>query len=145
LRNSSFRVEQFLSDLRPFPLIFIIENNVDKLTNYCWEFLCRNENALPLIEKILDKLTEHGWFYLCKNKNAIPLIEKNLDKLTEDCLINLCKNSNIFIVIKYKIIKEKMDIIREDLIKNTLHPRKLNYYLTKYNYDILSDEYIEND
>ena len=36
------------------------------------------------------------------------------------------------------------EISIERLIKAVLHPKRVNYYLTNYNYDILSDEYVNN-
>ena len=36
------------------------------------------------------------------------------------------------------------EISIERLIKAVLHPKRVNYYLTNYNYDILSDEYVND-
>jgi len=44
--------------------------------------------------------------------------------------------------IDYIKLKQRIDIFKEDLIKNVYHPNKLLYYLNKYNYDIGDDEYI---
>ena len=38
--------------------------------------------------------------------------------------------------LNYQWLKQRMDIIREDLIKAVFHPKRLEYYLEHYNYNI---------
>ena len=122
-------------------VIDLLENNQDKID---WKWLSRNPNAVQLLEKNQDKIDwaclslnpnaihlleknqdKIGWIVLSKNPNAIDLLEKNQDKIFWDCL---CSNKGIY-EINYKFLKERMDIIREDLMKVVYHPKRLEYYL----------------
>ena len=38
--------------------------------------------------------------------------------------------------LNYQLLKERMDIIREDLMKAVFHPKRLEYYLEHHDYDI---------
>ena len=58
------------------------------------------------------------------------LLEKNLDKIDWSS-ITLNKGVN---EINYKFLKERMDIMREDLMKAVYHPKRLQYYL-EHGYD----------
>ena len=57
---------------------------------------------------------------------TIELLEKNQDKINWGSLsmMNIGVNE-----INYKFLKERMDIIREDLMKAVYHPKRLEYYL----------------
>ena len=86
---------------------------------------------LPWIEKQKDKI---HWYYLSYNDNAIHILEKNVDKIGWEGLscninaISICKNPNIF-GCDYDYYKKRMDIHREELMKNVFHPRRLANYL----------------
>ena len=58
------------------------------------------------------------------NRN-IDLLEKNQDKIDWEYL---CMNEGTY-ELNYKFLKERMDIIREDLMKAVYHPKRLEYYL----------------
>ena len=76
------------------------------------------------------------WIRLSKNSNAYPILINNIDKIN---WLNLSCNLGT-IEINYSYLRKKMDIIREDLIKTVFHPKKLEYYLTKHNYDIFEED-----
>ena len=106
--------------------------NPDKIY---WDWFSFNPAAIHLLEANQDKI---HWKYLSHNEAAIHLLEANQDKI--DWTV-LSQNPAIF-VLDYAKIKKQLDIIREELCKKTLHPARMEYYLTKYGYDILEDEYI---
>ena len=87
-----------------------------------WAELSRNINAISILEKNLDKV---NWKYLSRNPMAIHLLEQNQDKID---WLELSKNPNIFCC-NYDYYKKRMDIHREELMKNVFHPRRLAYYL----------------
>ena len=103
-----------------------LENNMDKIF---WKELSKNPNAISILEKNLDKM---DWFFLSGNANAIRILEKNTDKIDWS---NLCCNKGVN-ELNYQWLKDRMDIIREDLMKSVYHPRRLEYYLEHYEYDI---------
>ena len=70
-------------------------------------------NAISLLEKNQDKIF---WCELSQNPNAISILEKNQDKIFWDYL---CENKGYY-ELNYKFLKERMDIIREDLMKAVL-------------------------
>ena len=105
--------------------IALLEKNQDKIN---WTNLSLNPNAMHLLEKNQDKI---NWGLLSKNPNAIHLLEKNLDKIGWNYL---CMNEGYY-ELNYKFLKERMDIIREDLMKVVYHPKRLEYYLN-LGYDI---------
>ena len=73
------------------------------------------------------------WIGLSYNSNAGSIFEKNIVK------INWSKLSNNKGVneLNYQCLKDRMDMIREDLMKAVYHPRRLEYYLEHYYYDLL--------
>ena len=75
------------------------------------------------------------WYYLCMNPNAISILEKNQDKIHWN---PLCQNEGYY-ELNYKFLKERLDIIREDLMKVVYHPKKIEYYLN-LGYDDIFDE-----
>ena len=99
--------------------IDLLEKNPDKI---CWYWLSGNPNAIHLLEKNPDKIC---WGLLSSNPNAISILEKNQDKISWG---NLSRNEGIY-EINYKFLKERMDIIREDLMKAVYHPKRFEYYL----------------
>ena len=98
-----------------------MEKNLDKIH---WDTLSLNNNAIPLLEKNLDKI---HWRNLSTNIHAISILEQNLDKIFWN---DMSRNLNIF-VCDYHYYKKRMDIHREELMKNVFHPRRLAYYLEK--------------
>ena len=99
--------------------ISILEKNPDKIN---WDHLSSNPNAMHLLEKNPDKI---NWYWLSQNPNAISILEKNPDKINWE---ELSANQGTY-EINYKFMKERMDIMREDLMKAVYHPKRLEYYL----------------
>ena len=106
--------------------ISILEKNIDKID---WYYLSGNANAISLLEKNIDKI---NWDVLSGNVNAISILEKNISKINWSYL---CCNKGVN-ELNYQWLKNRMDIIREDLMKSVYHPRRLEYYLEHYEYDI---------
>ena len=102
-----------------------------------WKELSRNTNAIKLLETELDRI---DWDLISSNPGAIKLLEQNQDKINWK-YISL--NENIF-ELDYKLIKEKIQPFVEELMMICFHPKRLMYYIDKYNYDIGDDEYIVN-
>ena len=106
--------------------ISILEKNLDKLD---WYYLSRNPNAISILEKNQDKIR---WDGLSENPNAISILEQNQDKI--DWFI--FPYNRAISKLNYQWLQERMDIIREDLMKAVFHPKRLEYYLEHHDYDI---------
>ena len=105
-------------------------SNIDPVTHTIdWRVLSNNPNAISILEENINKIY---WDVLSLNENAIRILEKNLDKIDWS---NLCCNEGVN-ELNYQWLKDRMDIIREDLMKSVYHPRRLEYYLEHYEYDI---------
>jgi len=123
--------------------IRIIEQNLDKISSFV--YLSENENAVHIIEPNLHKI--HDWIFLSKNKKAMHILEKNLDKvnwktfsenpsaidillenLDKVCYNRLSKNPAIF-EYDYQSLKERCDIYREELMKKTMYPLRIQKLL----------------
>ena len=111
--------------------ISILEKNLDKIN---WYNLSENINAISILEKNLDKV---NWNVLSKNANAINILKDNLDKISWD---NLSENENIF-ELDLKFLKNRMDIIREELMMKVYHPVRFERYMNM-SYDIADDNYV---
>ena len=107
----------------------ILENNIDRVY---WEIFCSNPNAIRILENYIDEII---WHSLSWNPNAISILEKNTDKIY---WYNLCSNEGVS-ELNYQWLKERMDIIREDLMKAVYHPRRLKYYFEHYDCDIFEE------
>ena len=59
-------------------------------------------------------------------------IQKNISKINWS---SLCRNEGVN-ELNYQWLKDRMDMIREDLMKAVYHPRRFEYYLEHYEYDI---------
>jgi hypothetical protein len=86
-----------------------------------WALSC-NYNAIDLIEQNLDKIS---WSGLSKNKNAIHLLEKHKNFIDWKLF---SMNPSIFYNYQQESM-ERMDILREDLVKKSLHPSRIQYWL----------------
>jgi hypothetical protein len=100
--------------------------------------LSKNPYATKLLNENKDKI---NWSSLSCNYNAINLLETNIDKIN---WFNISSNPSIF-EIDYNAIKKRIEPFIEELMMKCYHPDKLYYFLTKYNYDIGSDEYINEE
>ena len=65
------------------------------------------------------------WNRLSLNPNAMCILEKNTDKID---WYALSWNTSIF-NINYKFMKERMNIIKEELIMKSMHPSRLERFL----------------
>ena len=72
------------------------------------------------------------WEVLSSNPNAISILERNIDKINWS---KLSYNKGVN-KLNYQWLKDRMDMIREDLMKAVYHPRRFEYYLEHYDYDI---------
>ena len=107
-----------------------MQKNQDKID---WNWLLSNLNAISILQKNQDNI---DWYQLLQNLKAISLLVKNQDEIDWQ---RLSVNDGIW-EINYVFLKERMDILREDLIKTVFHPKRLYYFLTVYDYDIFDFE-----
>ena len=109
-----------------------------------WNYLSRNPNAIPILEKELKNNPNSlkiDWNYLSRNPNAIHLLEKKFkDDPTGINWHALSANEGRY-ELNYELIKKRMNIIREDLMKAVYHPIRLEYYLNVFDYDIFDEIY----
>jgi len=100
--------------------IKLLEENPKRINMF---HLCGNPAAIHLIEQQIDKI---HWMQLSKNPNAIHIIEKNKDKID---WYSLSQNPAIFEPDYNRLAIERTNILREDLMKKTLHPKRIQYWL----------------
>jgi hypothetical protein len=111
----------------------------------CWDELSSNPSAIKLLE---ENPTKINYWYLPLNTAAIHLIEANLSSVN---LENLSRNPNAMHILEkhqhlidwfaisenpsifqydYKTLSEKRtNILREELMATTLHPKRIKYWL----------------
>ena len=94
--------------------IELLKENLDK---QFLPWLSENPNAISILEKNQDKI---NWVTLSSNPNAISLLKKNPDKINW-CMLSSNEGKN---EINYPFLKERMDILREDLMKAVYHPKR---------------------
>ena len=79
---------------------------------------------MELLEKYPGKI---DWVMLSTNENAFQLLEKNQGKIS---WYFLSENPGIFpLKINYRNLKDRMDIIREELIMKCMHPSRLERWI----------------
>ena len=101
--------------------IQLLEKNPEKI-KWCW--LSRNPNAIHLLEKNPEKI---DWYELNKNSNAMHLLEKNQEEIDWDFL---SLNPSIFKkMINYKYLYQRINMIREELMIKSMHPRRLERWI----------------
>ena len=125
--------------------IDILTENQDKII---WSKLARNSNAYDLIIKNLEKF---DIFYLCYNTHPkiIKIIEERLDTMilwgplsANPAAIKILEqhqdkidwywfsqNSAIFEFNYKKVADQRMSILREELMMNALHPKRIERWL----------------
>lgn len=86
-------------------VIFLLENNISKLSNQCWDILGSkhsHSDLFILVENNISLLPSHTWVHIASNPNprAISLIERNLDKLNTQGLKNLIQNEQAIDIIR---------------------------------------------
>jgi len=100
--------------------IHMLEENPD-LIDYM--YLSANPAAIHLIEQHMDKV---NWQFLSQNPNAIHILEKNIGKID---WYSFSQNPAIFDY-DYKHLSEiRTNILREELMAKTLHPKRIQYWL----------------
>ena len=84
-----------------------------------------------------ENYDEINWHYLSFNDSdeAIALMREDPDEVVYDFLLS---NKNIY-EIDIKKIELKEEFI-EELVSTCFNPKRVKYYLEKYNYNIVSDE-----
>ena len=97
-----------------------LRKNPDKI-NF-WG-LSWNHNAIDLIEKNIDKSC---WMGISRNKNAIHLLKQHQDKID---WLQFSLNPSIFAYPYERFAYQRSNILREELMKKTLHPRRIQYWL----------------
>ena len=99
-----------------------------------WWNLSSNPLVIKLLSENQDKIQ---WSNLSRNPLALKLLSEDQDKIDWR---ELSRNPGIFTV-DYESIGAQILPFKEELIASCLHPRRFEYFLDKYNYDICSDEY----
>jgi hypothetical protein len=127
----------------------LLLENVDKID---WNMfnLNHNPNAIEFLRKHPDKI---NYSYLCENPVGIELYEEYVK--SHDCKLAwnwtaLASNTSIFIL-DTDAMKSQINLIDEnkgksfvqELMEITWHPLRVMRYLNEYNYDLISDTYIE--
>lgn len=93
--------------------------------------ICWNENAIDIIEELMNLrdnyiLYTFNWMGLSQNKNAIHILEQHQEKIV---WAQFSENPSIFCYPYQKLALERSNLLREDLMKKTLHPSKIQYWL----------------
>ena len=84
---------------------------------------------------------------LTKNPYAIPLLERLYKSDVEyknSYIRDLYSNPGIF-KLDTEAMKKQIAPFAEELMAAVFHPRRVQYFLDKYNYDITCDEYRFDD
>jgi len=120
--------------------IKLMKENKDKLY---WDYLATNPN-----DEILDfYLDYHNYdfkrvneFYLCNNTNSIAInfIKPYKNKLNKYSWTNLISNPSIF-TLDYDKISENFSNLKEEIIKEVMHPRRICKYLELEGYDYIEE------
>ena len=84
-----------------------------------------NYNAIDILEKNLHR-TDISWMGLSQNKNAIHILKQNQDKID---WMQLSLNPSIFAYPYQRYAMERTEILREELMMKTLHPKRIQYWL----------------
>ena len=84
----------------------------------------RFTNAIHLLEENQDKI---NWLNSSRNPDATHLFENNEEK---NFWTRLSRNPSIFKkTLNYGIIKERLDIFREELMMKCMHPNRLERWI----------------
>lgn len=86
-------------------VIFLLENNISKLSNQCWDVLGSKHShpdLFTLVENNISSLPSHTWVHIASNPNprAISLLETNLDKLNTQGWKNLIQNEQSIDIVR---------------------------------------------
>jgi hypothetical protein len=92
----------------------------------------RKQSNAILRELMYKEKDHHESFW--RKSDKIIYCPQNLENYVE-------RNYGEIFVFPYKIPKYPARLIKEELIKRTLNPKRVELYLEKYNYLITVDEY----
>ena len=86
-------------------VIFILEKNISKLSNRCWDILASrysHPDLFSLVENNLLLLSSKSWELMASNPNpkAITLIQNNLKRINSRAWMSLIKNEKAINIIK---------------------------------------------
>ena len=104
----------------------ILQNNLDKLNKYVFNYLAENQNAMEILQNNVHKLDIVDWDYLAENPNAMEILQNNLHQVI---WTSLSKNPNIF-TIDYNYLKDRLKDIKLEIINYVIHPSKLDKWLS---------------
>tara|TARA_X000000950_G_scaffold193517_1_gene233307 strand:+ start:4167 stop:5294 length:1128 start_codon:yes stop_codon:yes gene_type:complete len=155
MRNNFTKINWYaMSQNESNDAIKLLLENPDKIV---WNMINENRNpkAIELLRKNSEKV---NLYHLCSNPIAIDLLEEyiykghKVDRLDFD---SLSLNNAIFILDTEKMKKQinnknfdengnLLESFAEELIQKSLHPDRVKKYLLEFNYDLLEDEYIED-
>jgi len=97
-----------------------LKKNKNKITN--WSGLCYNENDIA-IDLILENPEKIDFINLCYNKNPriLNILKENIDRI---CWYTFSSNPLIF-KLDYQKMSDKFINLKEDLIKEVMHPLRV--------------------
>ena len=129
LNEKRFKINYKKIDFNFIKYEYITYSNMYKLINWIdidkinWVILSSNPNAIQLLEQNIDKIS---WYMLSSNPNAIHLLEQHQYDIE---WTYLSANPSIFELDYIKMAESRTKLILEDLIKNALHPNRLDRYI----------------
>ena len=91
--------------------------------NINWNYLSENPAAIHILSANPHKI---DWDRLSSNENARELLIANQDKINWEIL---SQNTAIFDYDYQTLAKERTRQIEEELLQNTLHPRRIQAWL----------------
>ena len=156
MRNNFTKINWYaMSQNESNDAIKLLLENTDKIV---WNMINENRNpkAIELLRKNPEKV---NLYYLSSNPIGIDLLEEYINKghkvdgLDSD---SLSLNNAIFILDTEKMKKQinnknfdengnLLESFAEELIQKSLHPDRVKKYLLEFNYDLLEDEYLEDE
>lgn len=119
LKENPDKIRWYILSTNPSAIKILEENK--ELIDYM--YLSINPAAIHLIEKNMDKI---HWQHLSQNPKAIHILEKYQDKID---WYSLSQNPAIFDYDFKHLSEIRTNILREELIKKTMHPSKIQYWL----------------
>lgn len=124
----------------------LIEIHFERVKDFLnWNYITANPNAISLLEKNPDKIV---WNYLRFNSNPLvaKIMAKHPDKIPWENLyystsVLICSNldmvdwkkltSNPCIFLTEDFLKNRVDLFREELMQQALHPRRIAQLLNQ--------------
>ena len=113
------KIDWFTLSVNPSAIKYL-EKHPDKI-NY-WA-LSWNIAAIHLIESNMDKI---HWMGLSSNSAALHILKRNQSKID---WVQFSTNPGIFDYNYQTLAIERTNLLREELMMNALHPRRIQYLL----------------